>query len=86
MPFTLSGVLTVDNKMATHQLHYFLMERYDELKRARHKIRCLLRDKKDADAQIEELEDENILLIREKVHAMAVALVNHGNVLMLIVS
>ena len=69
--------------MATHQLHYsyLLMEKYEELERARYKIRCLLRDKKDADAQFEELKDENTVLNDEKVHVMAVALVNHGNVL-----
>lgn len=51
------------------------VDKWDELKRARYKIGCLLKEKKEqdehmefVDAQMEQLQDENHFLNHAKVH------------------
>ena len=53
--------------MMTEGVRFFILENREELLRARHKIRCLLSEKQDANALIEQLQGDNIVLKRDKV-------------------
>lgn len=51
----------------TEGVRFFILENREELLRARHKIRCLLSEKQDANALIERLHNDYIVLKRDKV-------------------
>ena len=51
----------------TEGVRFFILENREELLRARHKIRCLLSEKQDANALIERLHNDYIVAKHEKV-------------------
>ena len=53
--------------MMAEGVRFIVLENREELLRARHKIRCLLSDMKNAHALIEQLQDDNIVLKHDKV-------------------
>ena len=57
--------------MTTYLLCRSPEDMYSELRRAKHKIRCLLRDKEEGDALIEELQREKNLLNDVNVRAVS---------------
>ena len=57
--------------MTTYQVCRSPEDTYRELQRAKYKIRCLLRDKEEGDALIEELQREKIVLKDVNVRAVS---------------